>query len=156
MQKIKRKIRKWNNWDICVFATIVANNPTNVFEIFANILAIILRHTITAINQMLPFLLLLLLTLRVSNQRLPSPNNPSLLDPLSPFPQSTFKTSSLIPFIWLVMHLIPLLSQFNMVCLLPLGLWILLVAITWHLTHPYFLKLNLHHTFLIFAQQMIP
>ena len=30
----------------------------------------------------------------------------------------------------LVMHLIPLLSQLYLVCLLPLGLWILLVAIT--------------------------
>ena len=36
----------------------------------------------------------------------------------------------LIPFVWLIMHLIPLLSQFHLVCLIPLGLWILLVATT--------------------------
>ena len=77
-----------------------------------------------------PFLLLLLLTLRLSNQWLLSPQSPSLLDPLSPFPQLTFKTLSLIPFVWLVMHLIPLFSQFHLVCFLPLGLWILLVATT--------------------------
>ena len=55
-----------------------------------------------------------------------------------------------------VMHLIPLLSQLYLVCLLPLGLWILLVAITWHLTRPYFLNLNLYHILLVFAQQMVP
>ena len=55
-----------------------------------------------------------------------------------------------------VMHLISLLSQFYLVCLLPLGLWILLVVITWHLTRPYFLNFNLHHTLLIFTQQMVP
>ena len=43
-----------------------------------------------------------------------------------------------------------------LVYLLPLSLWILVVAITWNLTHPYFLNLNLHHTLLIFAQQMVP
>ena len=39
--------------------------------------------------------------------------------------------------------------------LLPLGLWILLMATTWHLAHPYFLNLILHHTFLIFAQLVV-
>ena len=48
-------------------ATIIANNPTNVFAIFANLLAIILRLAINATSQLFPFLLLLLLTLRVSN-----------------------------------------------------------------------------------------
>ena len=42
----------------------------------------------------------------------------------------TLKISSPTSFVWLVMHLIPLLSQLYLVCLLPLGLWILLVAIT--------------------------
>ena len=138
---------------------IVTDNPTNVFTIFANVLTITLRLAITATNQLFPFLLLLLLTLRVSNQWLPFLHSLSLLDPLSPFPQMTLKTSLLIPFVWLVMHLIPLLSQFHLVCLLPIGSWILLVATTWHLTHPYFpyfLNLNLHHTFLIFAQLMVP
>ena len=58
-------------------------------------------------------------------------------------------------FVWLVMHLIPLLSQLYLVCLLPLSLWILLIAITWHLTRPYFLNLNLRHTLLIFTQQLV-
>ena len=49
---------------------------------------------------------------------------------LSPYPQMTLKTSLLISFVWLVIHLIPLLSQLYLICLLPLGLWILLVAIT--------------------------
>ena len=102
-----------------------------------------MRLAINATNQLLPFLLLLLLTLRVSNQWLSSLQSPSLLDPLSPFPQLTFKTLSPIPFIWLVMYLIPLLSQLYPVCLIPLGLWILLVATTWHLSHPYFSQLEL-------------
>ena len=42
--------------------------------------------------------------------------------------------------VWLVMHLIHLLSQFYLVCLPRL----------------YFLNLNLYHTLLIFAQQMVP
>ena len=137
-------------------ATIFIDNPTNVFTNFANILAIILRLIIIAKNQLFPFLLLLLLALRVSNQWLLSPYSLSLLDLLSPFPQLNFKTSSLIPFVWLVMHLISLLSQFYLVCLLPLGLLILLVATTRHLIHPYFLNLILHHTLLIFAQLMVP
>ena len=49
---------------------------------------------------------------------------------LSPYPQMTLKKSLLISFVWLVIHLIPLLSQLYLICLLPLGLWILLVAIT--------------------------
>ena len=102
-----------------------------------------MRLAINTTNQLLPFLLLLLLTLRVSNQWLSSLQSPSLLDPLSPFPQLTFKTLSPIPFIWLVMYLIPLLSQLYPVCLIPLGLWILLVATTWHLSHPYFSQLEL-------------
>ena len=91
-------------------ATIFTNNPTNVFTNFANIMAIILRLIIIAKNQLFPFLLLLLLTLRVSNQWLLSPHSLSLLDLLSPFPQLNFKMSSLIPFVWLVMHLISPLS----------------------------------------------
>ena len=65
------------------FATIVANNPTNVFAIFANVLAIILRLAINATSQLFPFLLQLL-KLRVSNLCLLS-----LLDPLLPFPEMT-------------------------------------------------------------------
>ena len=122
----------------------------------ANVLATILRLAIIATNQLFQFLLLLLLTLRVSNQWLPSLHSLSLAVALSPFPQMTLKTSLPMSFVWLVMHLIPLLSQLYLVCLLPLGLWVALVAITWHLTHPYFLNLNLHHTLLIFAQQMVP
>ena len=144
------------NKDRFFIAIIIADNPINKFAIFVNILAIILRPAINVTNQLFPFMLLLLLTLRISNRWLPSSQSPSLLDPLSPFPQLTFKTSLLIPFIWLVMHLIPLLSQFHLVCLLPLDLWILLVATTWHFTHPYFLNLNLHHTLLIFALLMVP
>ena len=138
---------KWRK-RICLFltVTIVIDSPTNV-------LAIILRLAIITINQLFPFPFL---TLRVSNQWLSSPRSPSLLDPISQFPQSTFKTSSLIPFVWLVTLLFPLLSKFYLLCLLPLGLWILLVAITWHPTRPYFLNLNLRHTLLIFAQQMVP
>ena len=51
-------------------------------------------------------------------------------DALSPCLQMALKTSSPMSFVWLVMHLIPLLSQLYLVCLLPLGLWIPLVAIT--------------------------
>ena len=68
---------------LLLFATIVANNPTNVFAIFANVLAIILRLAINGTSQLFPFLLQLL-TLRVSNPWLLS-----LLDPLSPFPKMT-------------------------------------------------------------------
>ena len=97
-----------------------------------------------------------LLTLKVSNQWLWSLHSLSLQDAPSPCPQMTLKTSSLMSFVWLVMHLIPLFSQFYLVCFLPLSLWILLVAITWHLTRPYFLNSNLHHTLLIFTHQMVP
>ena len=69
---------------------------------------------------------------------------------------STINLQNIIANTWLVMYLIPLISQFYLVCLLPLGLWILLVAIIWHLTRPYILNLNLHHTLLIFAQLMVP
>ena len=41
-------------------------------------------------------------------------------------------------FVWLIMHLIPLLSQLCLVCLLPLSLWIL-----W---------LQLHDTSLVFSE----
>ena len=116
---------------------IVTDNPTNVFAIFANVFAIfanvlatILRLAIIATKQLFQFLLPLLLTLRVSNQWLPSLHNLSLPITLSPFPQMTLKTSSPMSFIWLVMHLISLLSQLYLVCVLPLGLWILLVTIT--------------------------
>ena len=71
------------------FATIVADNPTNVFAIFANDLAIILRLAINATNQLFSFLLLQLLTLRVSNQWLLSLHSLSLLDPLFPFSKMT-------------------------------------------------------------------
>ena len=71
------------------FAIIVANNPTNVFAIFANVLAIILRLAINATNQLFLFLLLQLLPLRVSNPWLSSLHSLSLLDPLSPFPEMT-------------------------------------------------------------------
>ena len=71
------------------FVTIVADNPTNVFAIFANVLAIILRLAINATNQLFPFLLLQLLALRVSNLWLPSLQSLSLLDPLSPFSEMT-------------------------------------------------------------------
>ena len=70
---------------LLLVAIIVADNPANVF---ANILATILRLAIIATNHL-----------------------------------------SLMSFVWLVMHLIPLLSQLYLVCLLSLGLWILLVAI---------------------------
>ena len=75
---------------LLLIAIIVANNPINVFVIFANVLATILRLAINAINQLFPFLLLQLLTLRVSNPWLPSLHSLSLLDPLSPFPKMTF------------------------------------------------------------------
>ena len=141
---------------LLLVAIIVTDNPANVFAIFANVLVTILRLAIIATNQLFQFLLLLLLTLRVSNQWLPSLHSLSLAVAFSPFPQMTLKTSSPMSFVWLVMHLIPLFFQLYLVCLLPLGLWIPLVAITWHLTRPYFLNLNLHHTLLIFAQQMVP
>ena len=79
-----------SKWSIMIglllIATIVADNPTNVFAIFANVLAIILRLAIIAINQLFAFLLLLLLTLRVFNQWLPSSQSLHLLNPLLPFP----------------------------------------------------------------------
>ena len=137
-------------------AIIVTNNPTNVFAIFVNILTTILRLVIITKKQLYQFLLLLLLTLRVSNRWLSFLHSLSLLIALSPFPQMILKTSLPMSFVWLVMHLIPLLSQLYLVCLIPFGLWILLVAIIWHLTRPYFLNLNLHHTLLIFTQQMVP
>ena len=65
------------------------NNPVNVFVVFANVLATILRLAIFATNQLFQFLLLLLLTLRVANQWLLSLHSLSLLDPLSPFPEMT-------------------------------------------------------------------
>ena len=46
-------------------AIIVVDNPANVFAIFANILATVLRLAIVATNQLFQFLLLPLLTLRV-------------------------------------------------------------------------------------------
>ena len=52
--------------DLHFIATIIADNSTNVFAIFANVLAIILRLAINTTNQLFPFLLLLLITLRVS------------------------------------------------------------------------------------------
>ena len=115
---------------LLLVAIIVADNPTNVFAIFANVLTTVLRLAIVATNQLFQFLLLLLLTLRVSNQWIPSLHNLSLQNALSPCPQMTLKTSSPMSFIWLVMHLTPLLSQLYLVCLPPLGLWIPLVAIT--------------------------
>ena len=141
---------------LLLVAIIVVDNPTNVFTIFANVLAIVLRLAIVTTNQLFQFLLLLLLTLRVSNQWLLSLHSLSLQNALSPCPQITLKISSPMSFIWLVMLLTPFLSQLYLVCLPPLDLWIPLVAITWHLTRPYFLNSNLHHTFLIFAQQMVP
>ena len=71
------------------FATIVADNPTNDFAIFANDLAIILRLAINATNQLFSFLLLQLLTLRVSNPWLLCLHNLDLLGPLSPFLEMT-------------------------------------------------------------------
>ena len=123
---------------------------------FSNVLATVLRLVIVATNQLFQFLLLLLLTLRVFNQWLPSLHSLSLQNALSPCPKMTLKISSPMSFVWLVMHLTPLLSQLDLVCLPPLGLWTPLVTITWHLTRPYFLNSNLHHTLLIFAEQMVP
>ena len=74
-----------NKTDLLLVAIIVADNPTNVFAIFANVLAIVLRLAIFATNQLFQFLQLLLLTLRVANKWLPSLHSLSLLDPLSPF-----------------------------------------------------------------------
>ena len=54
---------------------------------FCKHLATILRLAIIATKQLFQFLLLLLLTLRVSNQWLPSLHSLSLLVALSPFPQ---------------------------------------------------------------------
>ena len=56
------------------------DNPENVFAIFANVLATVLKLVIIATNQLFQFLLLLLLTLRVSNQWLPSLHSLSLQD----------------------------------------------------------------------------
>ena len=67
-----------NKAGLLLVAIIVVDNPANVFAIFANILATLLRLAIVAINQLFQFLLLLLLTLRVSNQWLPSLHSLSL------------------------------------------------------------------------------
>ena len=56
-----------NKYRSLLVAIIVADNSTNVFAIFANVLAIVLRLAIFATNQLFQFLLLLLLTLRVAN-----------------------------------------------------------------------------------------
>ena len=70
---------KWRiRTSLLLVAMIVANNPANVFAIFANVLATILRFAIIATNQLFPFLLLLLLTLRISNQWLLSMHSLSL------------------------------------------------------------------------------
>ena len=83
-------VSKWKiRTDLLLVAITVADNPTNVFVIFANVLAIVLRLAIFATNQLFQFLLLLLLTLRVANQWLLSLHSLSLLDPLSPFPEMT-------------------------------------------------------------------
>ena len=74
---------------LLLVAIIIADNPANVFAIFENILAIILRLAISATNQLFPLLLPQLLTLRVSNPWLLSLHSLSLLDPLSPFPKMT-------------------------------------------------------------------
>ena len=71
---------------LLLIAIFVVDNPTNDFAIFVDVLAIVLRLASIVTNQLFLFLLLLLLTLRVSNQWLPSAGSPSLLDPLSPFP----------------------------------------------------------------------
>ena len=71
------------------FTTIVADNLINVFAIFVNVLTTILRLAIIATNQLFQFLLLLFLTLRVSNQWLSSLHSLSFLDPLSPFLEIT-------------------------------------------------------------------
>ena len=52
----------------------------NIFAIFANVLTIILRLAINATNQLFPFLLLLLLTLRVSNKSAVSTITISIVD----------------------------------------------------------------------------
>ena len=115
---------------LLLVAIIVVDNPTNVFTIFANVLVTVLRLAIVATNQLFQFLLLLLLTLRVSNQWLLSLHSLSLQNVLSPCPQITLKISSPMSFVWLVMHLTPFLSQLYLVCLPHLDLWIPLVAIT--------------------------
>ena len=74
---------------LLLIAIIVVDNPTNVFAIFANVLTTILRLAINATNELFPYLLLQLLTLRVSNPWLPSLHSLSLLDPLSPFLEMT-------------------------------------------------------------------
>ena len=71
------------------FTTIVADNLINVFAIFVNVLTTILRLAIIATNQLFQFLLLLFLTLRVSNQWLSSLHSLNFLDPLSPFLEIT-------------------------------------------------------------------
>ena len=115
---------------LLLVAIIVVDNPANVFAIFANVLATVLRLAIVATNRLFQFLLLLLLTLRVYNQWHLSLHSLSLQNALSPCPQMTLKVSSPMSFVWLVMHLTPLLSQLYLVCLPLLGLWIPLVAIT--------------------------
>ena len=122
----KRRIRT----GLLLVLIIVVDNPANVFAIFVNVLATVLRLAIVATNQLFQFLLLLLLTLRVFNQWLPSLHSLSLQNALSPCPKMTLKISSPMSFVWLVMHLTPLLSQLDLVCLPPLGLWIPLVTIT--------------------------
>ena len=57
---------------LLLITTILADNPTHVFT---NILAIILRLAIIVTNQLFLVLLLLLLTLRVSNQWHSSPHS---------------------------------------------------------------------------------
>ena len=78
---------KWRiRTGLLLIATIISINPSNIFANFANILATTLRLAIIATNQLFQFLLLLLLTLRVSNQWLPSLHSLSLQGALSPCP----------------------------------------------------------------------
>ena len=76
---------------LLLVAIIVVDNPANVFAIFADVLATVLRLAIVATNQLFQFLLLLLLTLRVYNQWLLSLHSLSLQNALSPCPQMTLK-----------------------------------------------------------------
>ena len=86
---------------------IIASSPTKSSATIASILATLLRLVIITAN-----LLLLLLILSLLRQCLPFQLSLSLLDPLSTSPSLNYKTSWLKLFIWLVMHLFPLLSQF--------------------------------------------
>ena len=91
---------------------IITNSLTKSSATIVSVMAIILRLVTITTN-----LLLLLLILSLLRRCLPFQLCTSLLDSLSTSPPLHYRTLQLRLFVWLVMHLFPLLSQFYPVSL---------------------------------------